>query len=95
MAARRAHETPRRVGLQPALVLAPVPDAILGAEHPPTAFAVEHRQVADRNPVRARLQIARATFFGQILVTNLGFGERIYCHRGDYASPGRVGSGAV
>src|SRR5437899_3032422 len=39
MSARGAHQAPRRIGLQPALVLAPVPDAVLRAEHPSPAIA--------------------------------------------------------
>src|SRR5207245_6406034 len=41
MSARGAHQAPRRICLQPALVLAPVPDAVLRSEHPSPAFAIE------------------------------------------------------
>ncbi len=60
MPARGAHEAAGRIGLQPPLVLAPVPDAVLGPQHPPVPLAVEHREVAHRKPERARRHAARA-----------------------------------
>jgi len=58
MAARRTDETTRGIGLQPALILSSVPDAILGSEHPASPFAVEHREVADGKPESSSLQSA-------------------------------------
>ena len=54
--ARRADQSPRRIRLQPPLVLPSVPDAVLGSEHPAATFAVQHGKVSHREPERARLQ---------------------------------------
>jgi hypothetical protein len=62
MAAQRANKPARRVRLQPPFVLAPVPDPVLGSQHPPPPLAVEHGKVANRNPKSARLQVARTSF---------------------------------
>src|SRR5207253_100994 len=82
MSARRTHEAARRIGLQPALVLAPVPDAVLRSEHPSSAFAVEHRQVAHGDAIRARLEISGASLLDQELVSDLCFREWIDRHAG-------------
>jgi hypothetical protein len=82
VAARWTDQAPRWVGLQPALVLAPVPDAVLRTEHPSTSFVVEHREVADRDPERAGLKIAHASLLGEELVAVLRIGERIDSHGG-------------
>src|SRR5437667_11890157 len=71
MSARRTHEAARRIGLQPELVLAPVPDAVLRSEHPSPAFAVEHRQVAHGDAIRARLELSGAPLLDQELVSDL------------------------
>ena len=60
MAAHRADEAARRIGLKPALVLPPVPHAVLRAQHPPVAFAVEHGEVTDREPECAGLEPSAA-----------------------------------
>lgn len=86
VAARRANEAARRIGLQPALVFAPVPDPVLGPEHPPAALAVEHREVAYSDPERARLHVAGAPFLEQIPVSDLRFGEWIDSHAGEYGA---------
>jgi hypothetical protein len=78
--ARRTYEPARRVRLQPSLVLAPVPDAILRPEHPSPALAVKNREIAHRDPKRARLQAADAPFLDQELVTDLCFSEWIDGH---------------
>src|SRR5258708_12825766 len=49
MPARRTHQPPRRVCLQPPLVLAAIPDPVLGPQHPPATLPVEHGQVAGRD----------------------------------------------
>src|ERR1700688_2047285 len=58
MAAGWTHQAPRRVSLQPPLILSPVPDAILGPEHPPPSLAVKHCQIAHRKPESSSLQPA-------------------------------------
>jgi len=89
MPARRAHEPPRRVGLQPSLVLPPVPDAVLRAEHPPPAFVVEHRQVAHRDAKRAWLKIADTPLLDEELESDLSVSERVNRHA--ESMPGRLG----
>lgn len=56
VAARRAHEPARGVGLQPPLAFSAVPDAILGAQHPAPPLAVKDRKVAHREAERASLK---------------------------------------
>ena len=85
MPARPTHEPPRRICLQPALVLAPVPNPVLGSQHPSPPLAVENRKVADRNPKRTRLQIACAALVGEEFVFVLCVGKWIDSHRADYA----------
>ena len=80
MPARRTYEPARRIRLQPPFVLAPVPDPVFGPEHPPTAFAVEHREVSHRDAKRARLQVADAPFLDEKPVPHLCFRERIDRH---------------
>jgi hypothetical protein len=80
VAARCAHEAPRRVRLQPALALAAIPDAIFGAEHPAPSLSIEDREVAHREPERARMKLAAAALFDEHLVAILGVGKRIYSH---------------
>ena len=80
MPARRTHQTPRRIGLQPPFVLPPVPDSVLRSKHPSPSFAVEHREIAHRHAVRSSLQVADAPFLGQELVTDLCFGKRVDGH---------------
>ena len=80
MAARRTDEAARRIGLEPSLVLAAVPDAILGPEHPAPALAVEHSKISHRDAKRTWLQVADAAFLDQELVTDLCFGEWIDGH---------------
>src|SRR5437899_11045961 len=75
MSARGAHQASRRIGLQPALVLAPVPDAVLRSEHPSPAFAIEHREVADGDAIPARLEVSGAPLLDQELVSDLCFRE--------------------
>ena len=78
--ARRTHKPSRGIGLQPALVFAPVPDPILGAEHPSPSLTVEHGEVAHRDAKRARLQRADAPLFDQYFVSGLCFGKWIDSH---------------
>lgn len=86
MPARAADETARRIRLQPAFILAPVPDAILGAEHPAPPFAVQHGEVAHGDAERARLERAGTSLFDQVAVPGLGFCERIDRHVGIIAN---------
>jgi hypothetical protein len=80
VSARRADQASRRVRLQPPLVLAPVPDPVLGSQHPPASFAVQNGQVTHGEPECPRLKAARAPLVDEELVADLGFGERIDCH---------------
>ena len=80
MSAGWAHEPARWVGLKPPLVLAPIPDSILGPQHPASSFAVENREIAHRDAERARLQISDAPLLDEELVANLCIGERVDCH---------------
>ncbi len=80
MPARGTHEPARRIGLQPPLVLTPIPDAVFGPEHPAPAFAVEHREVAHSDAKRPRLQISDPAFLDEKRVADLRFGERIDSH---------------
>lgn len=88
MAARRADEAARRVRLQPPLVLSPVPDAVFRPEHPAAAFAVEDREVSNREPERPRQKGAGAPLLDQELVADLSFRERIDCHAESIARRG-------
>ena len=78
--ARRADQAARRIGLQPSLVLAPVPNAVLRSEHPSPAFVVEHSKVSDRDTKCTRWQISGAPLIDQELVSDLCFGEWIDRH---------------
>ena len=80
VAARRTYETARWICLQPALALATVPDAIFGPEHPPTALAVKHRQVANRDTESPCLQAACAALLDEVPVAQLCLSEWIDCH---------------
>ncbi len=53
-------------------------------------LAVEHREIAHREPEGARLERAAAPLRDEGLVAGLGFGERIDGH-GVTVSPGGVG----
>ena len=80
MSARCANQASRRVGLQPALALSSVPDAVLGTEHPSAPFAIEDREVADREPKGTGLQAAVAALVDQQAIARLGVSERIDSH---------------
>ena len=84
MPARGTDEAARRIGLQPSLVLAPVPDTVLGPEHPTPALAVEHRKIAHGDAKRAWLEVAGSPLFDEVLEANFSFRERIHSHGGDY-----------
>jgi hypothetical protein len=84
VSARRAHQPARRIGLEPALVLTPIPDPILRTEHPSPSLVVEDGEVAHRDSERTRLQVADAPLLNEVFVANLGFAERIDRHGGEY-----------
>jgi hypothetical protein len=90
MSARRTNQPARGVGLQPPLVLAPVPDPIFWSKHPAPAFAVQHCEIAHRDPKGARLKVSNASLFDEKLVTDLRFCERIDSHAGEYGTPDEV-----
>ena len=50
-------------------------------------FAVEHREIADREPERSRLQTARATLVDQCAVAGLSLRERVHSHGLESISP--------
>jgi hypothetical protein len=81
MAARCAHETSRWICLQPSLALSPVPDAVLRTKHPSPPFAVQDREVADREPESSGLQAAIATLVDQQAIARLCVGKRIDSHK--------------
>lgn len=66
--------------MQPSLVLASVPDSVLGSEHPAPPLVVEHGEVAYRDPEGARLQVPCAALLDEMVVTNLRVSERIDGH---------------
>lgn len=80
VAARRADQSPRWVGLQPALTLSSVPDAVFRSEHPAASLTVEHGEVSDGKPERARHESACPPLLGKELVPVLGFCEGIDRH---------------
>jgi hypothetical protein len=80
MPTRRTDEAAWRIRLEPSLVLAAVPDTVLGPEHPPPALAVEHSKIAHRDAKRTWLQVADAALLDQELVTDLCFSEWIDGH---------------
>src|SRR5260370_35312091 len=80
MPARRAHKAAGRVRLQPPLAFSAIPDAVLGSEHPSPTFAIEHCEVAHREPERARLQTAVAAFLDKEPIASFGVGKRIDGH---------------
>jgi len=85
-----AHQAAWRVGLQPALVLAPVPHTVLRSDHPAVPFAVEDREVAHREPERAGLQATVAALIHQRAISDLRLGEGVHSH-GLTVSPGGNG----
>jgi hypothetical protein len=91
MPARRADQPPRRIRREPPLVLAPVPDPILGSKHPPMSLAVQHSEVAHGEPERPRLQGAVAALGDKSLVVKLGLGEGIDSHRPKVSPAARGG----
>src|SRR5438445_12175979 len=75
MPTRGTHEPPRRIRLQPPLVLAPVPDSVLRPQHPSPSFAVQHREVAHRDAARTSLQDSVAPFLDPELVVGVCHGK--------------------
>jgi len=88
MPARRTHKSAWRVSLQPPLAFSAIPDAVLGSEHPSPTFAIEHREVAHREPKSSCLKIAVTTLLDENPVSSLGIRERIDSHG---ESMGRIG----
>jgi hypothetical protein len=80
MAARCAHETARRVCLQPSFAFATVPNAVLGTEHPSPPFTIQDREVADRKPEGSSLKAAVAALVDQQAIARLGVGKGIDGH---------------
>ena len=88
VAARGADKAPGRIGLQPALTLSAVPDAVLRAQHPPPSLTIQDREVAHRDAKGPGLQRPNATLFDQVAITQLGFGEWIDGHGESIAREG-------
>ena len=80
MPAMGADEAARRVCLQPAFVLAPVPHAVLGTEHPSVALAVEHGQVAYGQPEGPSRQAAVPALIHEGAISGLRLGEGVDGH---------------
>ena len=80
MTARRADKAPWWIRLQPALVLAPVPDPVFRTEHPSPSFAVEDGEIPHRDAKRARLQIPNAPLLDKEFVPSLRFIEWVDSH---------------
>jgi hypothetical protein len=66
--------------LQPTLTLSPIPDAVLGTEHPAPTLAVQDREVTDREPKSSGLEAAVATLVDQNSITSLSVSKRIDSH---------------
>lgn len=92
--ARWADQPAGRIGLQPALALATVPNAVLGPEHPASALAVQHRQIAHREPEGPGFQAPTTALHDQVAVARLGLGERIDSHAQSIARQALLGSGS-
>ena len=88
MPAVSADEPARRISLQPLFMLAAVPDSVLRSQHPAMSLAVEHGEIAHREPECSRLQIARAPVRDQRSISRLGLGEWIDRHRDSIARDG-------
>jgi hypothetical protein len=80
MAARRADQPSRWVCLQPSLALSPVPDAVLGTEHPAPSLAIEDREVANREPKGSGLKASVATLVDEQAISRLRVREGIDSH---------------
>jgi hypothetical protein len=93
MPARRAHQAPRRIGLQPPLALSPVPDPILGPQHPPPPLPIKDREVAHSNAESPGLQDSGPSFLDQVAIAQLRFGEWIDSHRESIAREALWGRG--
>ena len=78
--AGRADQAAGWVGLQPAIVLTAVPDAVLWTQHPAMALAVEHGQITHGEPKSSGLQSAGFSIGDERLVANLCLGERVDRH---------------
>ena len=91
MPAVGAYQPPRRVCLQPALVLPPVPHSVLRTEHPAMPLAVQHREVTHCEPEGTRLERAGPALRHQRLVVGLCFGEGIDGHVETVSPAGRRG----
>ena len=66
--------------MQPPLAFSAVPDAVLGTEHPSPPLAVEHGEVAHREPKSSCLKIAVTTLLDENLVSSLGIREWVDSH---------------
>ena len=80
MPAVSADQAAGRVRLQPPLVLAPIPHAILRTEHPSMALAVEHGQVPHGQPEGARRQTAIPALVHKRSISDLRLGEGVDGH---------------
>ena len=80
MTARWADQPSRRVGLQPAFALAPIPDPILWTKHPTAAFTVEDGEVAHGEPERSRLKTPGPPLLDQGPIADLRIGKGIHSH---------------
>jgi hypothetical protein len=87
MSARCAHEPARRVRLQPALALSPVPDPILWAEHPSPALAVENSKVTHGKSEGSGLEPPVAALLDQDAIAGLCIRKGVDRHAKSMSNP--------
>ena len=80
VAARRAHQPPRRLVLDPAVTVAAVPQTVGGSQNPLPALRVTHPEVADRGPERTGIHGSVTPPVDELLIEDLGPAEGIYRH---------------
>ena len=81
MAAALADQAPGRFGGQPAVALAAVPVAVLGAQHPLPALTIENAQFTDRGSEGARVVGPARARVPELGVTRLGARKGVQRHR--------------
>src|SRR5215469_12661562 len=80
VAARRAHQPPRRLVLDPAVTVAAVPQTVGGSQNPFPALRVTHPEVADRGPELTGIHGSVTPPVDELLIEDLGPAEGIYRH---------------
>ena len=80
VAASRAHHPPRRLVLDPAVTVAPVPQAVSGSENPLPALRVAYPEVADGGTEGTDIHASVSPPVREILIEDLGPAEGINRH---------------